>query len=222
MSAYQLRRELVSVAQKLNPMGLNQGTSGNLSARSGERFLITPTGVPYDTMGPDDVVEMRMDGSSSLHQLAPSSEWRIHRDLYLARSDVDAVLHVHSMFATTLSCLRKDLPAVHYMIALAGGSDVRCARYATFGTEALSRNALEALTSRKACLLANHGLVTLGKNLAEALKVAVEIETICAQYLRALQVGEPYILDEVEMARVLERFATYGQKAKRPRERQQT
>jgi L-fuculose-phosphate aldolase len=210
------RRELLAIAQQLNPLGLNQGTSGNVSMRVEGGLLITPTGTSYDTMRPEDLVEMRLDGSVPLHQLLPSSEWRIHRDLYATRIDVGAVVHAHSMFATTLSCLRRGIPAVHYMIALAGGSDIRCADYATFGTAELSEHALRALVGRKACLLANHGMIALGTSPSVALKLAVEVETLAAQYWRALQIGEPVILDEEEMARVLERFRTYGQQRARP------
>ncbi len=211
------RRELLEVAQRLNPLGLNQGTSGNVSVRADDRMLITPTGQAYEGMRIEDLVELRMDGTAPGGQKEPSSEWRIHRDLYVTRQEVEAIVHVHSMFATTLACLRKDIPAVHYMIAKAGGSTIRCAEYATFGTEALSTAALTALRDRKACLLANHGMLALGGSLAEALALAVEVEALAAQYWRALQVGQPYILDEQEMARVLERFRTYGKQPSRRR-----
>jgi len=210
------RRELLEIAQKLNPLGLNQGTSGNVSMRVEGGLLITPTGTSYEDMRPDDLVEMRLDGSVPAHQLLPSSEWRIHRDLYTTRIDVGAVVHAHSMFATTLSCLRRGIPAVHYMIALAGGTDVRCAAYATFGTAELSAHALAALVGRKACLLSNHGMLAVGATPNEALKLAVEVETLAAQYWRALQIGDPVILDDEEMGRVLERFKTYGQQRARP------
>lgn len=212
MKHFGLRRELVETARRMNDLGLNQGASGNVSARVDGGLLITPTGVPYEEMRPEDVVEMRMDGRVPAFQLLPSSEWRIHRDLYATRADVGAVVHAHAMFATTLSCLRRGIPAVHYMIALAGGHDVRCAEYATFGTPELSAAALAALRGRKACLLANHGMIAVGATLREALKLALEVETLAAQYWRALQIGEPVVLDEAEMERVLEKFQTYGQK----------
>ncbi len=205
------RRELLEVAQRLNPLGLNQGTSGNVSVRAEDRFLITPTGLPYEGMRIDDLVEVRMDGTAAGQQRAPSSEWRIHRDLYQTREDVAAVVHVHSRFATSLACARREIPAVHYMVAKAGGSTIRCARYATFGTEELSASALEALKDRTACLLANHGMLAVGGSLASALALAIEVEALSEQYWRALQVGPVHVLDEQEMARVLEKFRTYGQ-----------
>ncbi|MGQ0505507.1 MAG: class II aldolase/adducin family protein [Myxococcaceae bacterium] len=211
-----VRVELLKTAKELNPRGLNQGTSGNASARSGAAsFLVTPTGVSYDALSDEDLVELNLDGSARTGKLAPSSEWRIHRDLYAQRSDVGAVVHVHSMFATTLACLRKGIPAMHYMVAAAGGNDIRCARYETYGTEELSRAVLDAMQGRKACLMANHGMLAVGPDLASALKLAVEVETLAAQYWRALQIGEPHILDDAEMARVHERFRSYGQSKKR-------
>lgn len=151
-----------------------------------------------------------MDGSVPPGQLVPSTEWRFHRDIYAHRPDAGGVFHCHSMFATTLSCLRRDIPAVHYMIAAAGGPSIRCAPYATYGTPELSANALEALAGRNACLLANHGMITMGATLPSAFKLAIEVETLAAQYWRALQIGDPVILDDDEIARVLEGFATYG------------
>jgi len=158
---------------------------------------------------PEDIVFMRFDGSHEGRRL-PSSEWRFHRDILAARDDVDVVLHAHSMFATTLACLRRDIPSFHYMVAVAGGRDIRCAPYATYGTEELSKHAVEALHGRQACLLANHGLIALGKDLAAALKIAVEVETLAAMYWRTLQVGKPVLLDAKEIARVLKKFSTYG------------
>jgi L-fuculose-phosphate aldolase len=215
--AWAERRELLEVAQRLNPLGLNRGTSGNVSVRTGDRFLITPTGLPYEELRIEDLVEVRMDGSLPGQQRAPSSEWRIHRDLYATRADVEAVVHVHSTFATTLACLRKEIPAIHYLIARAGGSTIRCAEYATFGTEALSANTLTALQDRTACLLANHGMVAVGSSLSAALALAVEVEGLAEQYWRALQAGTAHVLDEQEMAVVLERFKTYGQPGPRRR-----
>lgn len=204
------REALIATARRLNPSGLNQGTSGNLSQRVDEGFLITPTGMDYDVLQPEDLVLMRFDGSHEGLRL-PSSEWRFHRDILASRPEVQAVLHTHSLHSTALACLRRGIPAFHYMVSMAGGSDIRCAPYATFGTEELSRHAVAALEGRKACLLANHGLITVGPNLAAAFKLAVEVETLAAMYLRALQVGEPVLLDEAEMAVVLEKFRTYGQ-----------
>jgi L-fuculose-phosphate aldolase len=207
------RRQVIDFARRMNDSGLNQGTSGNVSLRVEEGLLITPTGLAYEDLAPEDVVAMCLDGSVPGEQRLPSSEWRIHRDLYLSRTDIHAVVHAHPMFSTTLAILRMDIPAVHYMIAVAGGSSVRCAGYATFGSEELSRLAVGALEGRKACLLANHGLLACGKDLPDAFKVAREVENVAAQYWRALQVGRPHVLDDAEMERVLEKFRTYGQQS---------
>lgn len=205
-----LRETMIATARRMNAAGLNQGTSGNLSQRVEGGFLLTPTGMDYESLQPEDIVFMRMDGSHEGRR-RPSSEWRFHRDILASRPEAGAVLHAHSMFCTTLACLRRPIPAFHYMISAAGGDSIRCAEYATFGTEELSRNALVALEGRKACLLANHGMIVLGADLARALKLAVEVETLAAMYWRTLQVGEPVLLDEAEMARVIEKFKTYGQ-----------
>lgn len=204
------REAMIATARRMNTSGLNQGTSGNLSQRVEDGFLLTPTGMDYESLEPEDLVLMRFDGSHEGRR-APSSEWRFHRDILARRPEVGAVLHAHSMFCTTLACLRRGIPSFHYMVTAAGGADIRCAPYATFGTEELSRHAVEALEGRKACLLANHGMLALGKDLAGAFKLAVEVETLAAMYWRALQVGEPVLLDAAEMARVLEKFKTYGQ-----------
>ena len=204
-----LREAMIATARRMNASGLNQGTSGNLSQRVEDGFLVTPTGMDYEAMAPEDLVLMRFDGSHEGRR-KPSSEWRFHRDILAARPEVGAVLHAHSMFCTTLACLRRGIPSFHYMVAMAGGVDVRCAPYATFGTEELSRHAVAALEGRKACLLANHGMLALGRDLAGAFKLAVEVETLAAMYWRALQVGEPVLLDAAEMAVVLEKFKTYG------------
>ncbi len=211
MSDASLRREVIRAAQRTLAAGLTHGTSGNVSARTPGGFYVTPTGVPYDVLEPSDIIELDMDGHVVRGNRRPSSEWCIHRDVYVARDDAGAVVHVHPPFSTTVSCLRWDLPAVHYMVAAAGGSTVRCAAYATFGTEELSRAVLEALEGRLACLMANHGLIALGAELDAALRVAVEIEKVAELYWRALAVGEPVILGDDEMGRVLERFKGYGQ-----------
>jgi L-fuculose-phosphate aldolase len=207
------RRDLIETAGKMNALGINQGSSGNLSARIGRGLLITPSGVAYEALQPADIVEMAGDGSWTCARSGrkPSSEWRFHRDILEARPEFDAVLHCHSRHATALSCLRREIPAFHYMVAVAGGESIRCAPYATFGSEALSRHALEALEGRKACLLANHGMIAVGADLAGALALAVEVETLAAQYCQALQVGAPKILSRAEMGRVLAKFeAGYG------------
>ena len=194
--------------------GLNKGIAGNLSVRTEENgepgFLITPTGIPYESLEPDDVVFMRLDGSSAGRR-KPSSEWRFHRDVYVARAEAGAIVHAHSPFATTLACLRRDIPAYHYMIARFGGDTLRCASYATFGTQQLSDATLAAMTGRCACLLANHGMLVFGRELDQALDFAIELEALCEQYWRACQLGEPVLLDAAEMATVLEKFAHYGQ-----------
>jgi L-fuculose-phosphate aldolase len=205
-----LRQEIIATARRMNALGINQGKSGNVSHRITGGFLVTPTGMAYDALKPGDIVAMGFDGSHRGSRL-PSSEWRFHRDILAARPEANAVIHTHAMFATTLACLGREIPSFHYMVAVAGGDSIRCAPYATFGTEELSRHAVRALEGRKACLLANHGMIAIGVTLEAALALAVEVETLAAMYWRALQVGEPHLLDGAEMARVLEKFRTYGQ-----------
>ena len=204
-----LREQLLLVSRRLIELGLNRGTAGNASVRDGEGWLVTPSGMPVEAMTARDMVRMEFDGSH-VGDRDPSSEWRFHRDILRARPEVGAVIHVHSMFATTLACLRRHIPPFHYMIALAGGDSIRCSPYALFGTQALSDAALAALHDRKACLLASHGMIALGKDLEDALAVTVEVETLCEQYWRALQIGEPVLLTEREMAEALEQFKGYG------------
>ena len=207
-----LRREMAETCRRMNAAGINQGTSGNLSVRCGEQFLITPSSLPYDTMTPDDLMKMAFDGSyEGPHR--PSSEWRFHRDILREREDVNAVLHCHSVYATTLAVHHRPIPAFHYMVGVAGGTTIRCARYATFGTQALSDAALEALQDRLACLLGQHGQIALGKTMASALWLAIEVETLARMYVQALPLGEPPVLPDEEMARVLEqmRRMRYGQ-----------
>lgn len=204
------RRAVVAAARSLVDLGLTQNTSGNVSLRDGEGFLVTPTGIPAPQLRPADVVAMDFAGNSSGRR-QPSSEWRFHRDILAARPDVQAVVHAHAPFATALSCLRRGIPAFHYMVAVAGGDSIRCARYATFGTQALSDAAIVALKGRRACLLANHGLIATGTSLDKALALAVEVEVLARQYLIALPVGKPVLLGKAEMKRVIAKFATYGQ-----------
>ena len=204
------RKLLLETAQRMAARGLAPGTSGNVSLRLDDGgMLITPSGVPYDELAREDLVEVDARGQSRSGR-RPSSEWRLHRELYLGRRDAAAIVHTHSTHATALSCLRRGIPAFHYMVAIAGGNDVRCARYATFGTAELAAAAVTALEGRRACLLANHGVVALGSSLPAALRIAEEIEVLATQYIAALSVGEPVILDETEMAAVHERFAGYG------------
>jgi L-fuculose-phosphate aldolase len=211
MTAGRERRAIVDTVRWLMARRLYTGTSGNVSARSGGGLLITPTGVTCDDVDAAAIVALTMDGVAR-GALAPSSEWRIHRDIYRRRRDVGAVVHTHSTFATALSCLRRPVPAFHYMVAKAGGDDLPCARYATYGTEALSRAALAALDGRRACLLANHGLLALGADLAAARLLAEEMEALCEQYILARVAGAPVILPAREMKRVRAKFATYGRK----------
>jgi L-fuculose-phosphate aldolase len=203
--------QLFTISQKLAELGLNKGTSGNASVRCKDGFLVTPSGISAEQMTPSSMVKMQFDGSVVELGKTPSSEWRFHRDILLSRPEVNAIIHTHSMFASTLSTLRRDMPAFHYMIALCGGDSIRCAQYALFGTQQLSDNALIALQGRKACLLANHGMIAVGETLEKALNITQEVETLCEQYLRALQVGEPYLLSQQEMSEVQEKFKGYGE-----------
>ncbi len=220
MRFFRERRELLEAAQRMSSAGLSHGTSGNLSTRVERGLLITATGIPYEEMTTEDMVELSLDGHVPQGQRLPSSEWRLHRDIYQRRSDANAVVHTHSRFCTTLACLRQPIAAVHYMIAVTGGSVVRCAPYATFGSEELSRVTVETLGDGNACLMANHGMVAIGDSLRAALKVASEVELLAEQYWRALQVGTPFVLDDAEMARVMEKFQGYGQPRRRTGRRQ--
>jgi len=209
-----LRSAIVATALAMNALGINRGKSGNVSARGVsdgfDGFLVTPTGLPYDATAPEDIVPMTLDGQARGARL-PSSEWRFHRDIYRSRADANAVVHTHAPFATTLACHSRGIPAFHYMVAVAGGRDIRCAPYATFGTQALSDHVVAALDGRRACLLAHHGMIAIGASLPEALALAVEVETLAEIYWRALSIGEPPLLTDAEMDVVLEKFATYGQ-----------
>ena len=212
MSEALLRKELIATALAMNRLGINRGKSGNVSARWKDGFLITPSGLPYEETRPAHIVFVDGAGRPA-GQRPPSSEWRFHRDIYRTREEVQAVVHAHSSFATTLACLGVEVPAFHYMIAVAGGNSIRCAPYATFGTQRLSDHALQALSHRKACLLANHGMIALGESLKQALALAVEVEALCEQYWRALQIDNPVILSDAEMEVVLEKFKSYGKVA---------
>jgi len=204
-----LREQLLATARKLAELGLNRGTAGNFSVRDGDGFLVTPSGMAVDTMTPHDMVRMDFDGDAQ-GERRPSSEWRFHRDILHARPEAGAVIHTHAMFATTLACLRRDIPPFHYMIAMAGGDSIRCAPYVLFGTQELSGAALLALQDRQACLLANHGMIAVGRDLEAALAMTVEVETLCEQYWRTLQAGGPTLLTAQEMAEALQQFKGYG------------
>lgn len=209
-----LRQQLVAVARRMNASGINQGTSGNLSARIPGGLLITPSSLPYERMEPVDLVAIDLQGrplgGAALRR--PSSEWRLHADLLASRPEIQAVLHCHSTHATALACHGRAIPPFHYMTAVAGGDDIRCAPYATFGTAELSQLAVRALEGRQACLLAQHGQVTLGRDLEQALRLAIEVETLARMYLQALQLGEPPLLSPEQMAAVHHQFRTllYG------------
>jgi L-fuculose-phosphate aldolase len=210
-----LRIEIISTALKMNSLGINHGKSGNVSARADNGFLITPTGLAYEKLMPASIVAMAIDNNPDgtfIGDTLPSSEWRFHHDIYAARPDAMAIVHTHSIHATALAVLGQEIPAFHYMVAAGGGNNIRVAAYATFGTQALSDNALLALKDRNACLLAQHGVIACGANLEKALALAVEIEALSHMYLEALKTKLPIpILSEAEMAVVLEKFSTYGQ-----------
>lgn len=214
--AHELCSGIVAACRHMNAIGLNQGTSGNISARFGDRMLITPTGLPYGEMTADDIASMPIEGEYGSWDgpLAPSTEWRFHLDITRARPEVGAIVHTHSTYATTLAIARKEIPACHYMIAAAGGSTIRCADYATYGTKELSDNALKALENRTCCLLANHGMIATGPTLDKAMWLAVELETIARQYVLSLSIGGPVLLPDAEIARVMEGFKSYGPRAK--------
>lgn len=209
MADTEMRAQVIDIAQRMNALGINQGCSGNVSVRNSNGFLITPSGMAYEQLNNADIVAMQMNGSHT-GNLKPSSEWLFHRDIYAARADCNAIIHTHSKYATTLACLHRELPPFHYMIAVAGGNNIRCAPYATFGTQELSDHAVTALRDRKACLLANHGMIVAAESLGKALDIGHEIETLCQQYLTALQVGEPHILSDAQMDEVLDKFKNYG------------
>jgi len=215
LCASNLRTSLAALARESVHCGLNQGTSGNVSVRSREGFLITPSGQNMAALTADDMVEMSLAGDALGEGKPgkpgrPSSEWRFHRDIYATFAAAEAIVHAHSPFAVALACLRRGLPPFHYMVAMAGGVDIRCAAYATFGSQALSDAVLAVLQDRRACLMANHGLVVWGFSLSAALALANEVEALCGQYLRACQVGDPVLLSDVEMQEVLEKFKDYG------------
>ena len=207
----ELRAALLDTMRAMGTTGLNVGSAGNASVRlpSPAGMLITPSGLPAERCRPEDMAVVDTDGNWR-GLFAPSSEWQLHRDIYAAFPAAGAILHAHAPFATALACQRLDIPPFHYMIARFGGSTVRCARYATFGTQALSDAAVAALHQRSACLLANHGMVVFGRELQHALALAIEFETLCEQYWRTLQLGPPVLLSTEEMAEVIERFRWYG------------
>ncbi len=206
------RREVVATAQEMSRRGLSPGRSGNVSRRWADGMLITPSGMAYDGLEPDDVSFVAMTGKPSGRR-RPSSEWQLHLAVYAARADVGAVVHAHAMHSVVLSCTSKPIPAFHYMVAVAGGDDIPCVPYATFGTEELAGHVVRGLRDRNACLMAHHGLVAVGGSLMAALELAAEVETIAEQYYKVLTLGRPAVLSRTQMAEVLERFVSYGQRA---------
>lgn len=207
-----LRREIIEKCRWMNSAGLNQGTSGNISARHGDRMLITPSATPYEEMEPDMIASMPLEGDYGSWEgpLKPSTEWRFHLDILRARPEIGATVHTHSTYATVLAICGKPIPACHYMMAAFGGMEIRCARYATFGTADLSEAALEALEGRTGCLLGNHGMIATGANLRKAMWLAVELETIARQYYLSLQIGGPTLLSDAQIADTVKAFGSYG------------
>lgn len=204
-----LREQLVDVSNQLVFLGLNRGTSGNCSVRLENNLLITPSGIPANQLTPELIVKMDCSGKV-IGTGKPSSEWQFHYDILFSRPEIHAVVHAHSLYATSLACVQKEIPAFHYMVAVAGGDNIRCAPYETFGSRALSLGAIKALENRLACLLANHGLIALGADLNSALALALEVETLCEQYTYAQLLGGPHILSKSQMDDVLEKFKGYG------------
>jgi L-fuculose-phosphate aldolase len=207
MNEIQLKAKVLETAQAMNASGINRGSAGNVSARWDQGFIVTPTGMRCEA---DDMVLVDFEGTPQ-GKRKPSSEWRFHRDIYRAVPEAGAVVHTHAAFATSLACMGVDIPAFHYMVARFGGDSVRCARYALFGTQELSDAMIVALRDRRACLMAHHGMVVFGRNLEHALALAVELEALCEQYWRVLQMGQPKLLTDDEMKQVIEKFSSYGQ-----------
>ena len=208
-----LRADMASLAQRMSLNALSPGRSGNFSVRVDGGMLITPTGMAYQDIKPSDLVEVRMDGSVLAGQKVASSEWRIHLGIYRARADANAIVHTHSLNATALACLRKGIPAFHYMVAEFGGDKIVCSPYATYGTEELARLAVKAMGLRDACLLANHGAVVIGDDLRQAFERAQNLEALASQYIRSLQIGRPRLLSSREMSRVIEKLKSYGKQS---------
>ena len=209
------RREVLSTALAMSRRGLSPGRSGNVSCRWADGMLITPSGMPYETIEPADIVFVDANGDVAAGQRKPSSEWRFHLSAYLARPGMGGIVHTHSTHATVLACAHKPIPAFHYMVAVAGGSDIPLIPYATFGTAELARHVARGLAQRNACLMANHGQIAIGETCAKALELASEVETLAEQYWKVLCLGKPVVLDDGEMRQVLQRFAGYGQNAQK-------
>ena len=203
------RQAIIDACRQMNALGINQGTSGNISVRHGDGLLITPTSVPYEAMTPEQIVFMDMNGAFTDGQ-RPSSEWRFHLDILRARPEVEAVVHAHPTYCTILAIMGLEIPPIHYMIAAAGGPNIRCSPYATYGTPELSAHAVQALEGRFACLLGHHGMIAVGPSLAKAMWLAVEVETLARQYHGCLQIGKPPLLPMDEIERVRVKMMGYG------------
>lgn len=203
------REDIIAHCLKMNAAGLNSGTSGNISVRHTTGLLISPTSLPYDTLEPEDIVYVDFDGSATGHN-EPSSEWRFHRDILQNRPDINAIVHAHPNYCTTLAIMEMDIPPIHYMIAIFGGTDVRCAPYAIYGSEELSQLAVEAMEGRKACLLAHHGMIAADRGLSQAFWLAEQLEVLARQYHGSLQLGTPRLLDEQQIQSVIDKISGYG------------
>lgn len=203
------RQSIIDACLRMNATGINQGTSGNISLRHGDGMLITPTSTPYEAMKPEQIVYMHLDGNHDPSQ-RPSSEWRFHRDILEARPEVQAIVHAHPPYSTMLAIMGMEIPPIHYMVSVAGGDTIRCAPYATFGTQELSEHAVRALEGRLACLLEHHGMIAVGPSLPKAMWLAVEVETLARQYHGCLQIGTPPLLSKEEIEKVRLRMAGYG------------
>ena len=208
-----IRKKIIETCKKMNQTGINRGSSGNVSQRVRGGLLITPSGLPYTKMSPGDIVFIDESGTC-IGEYLPSSEWRFHFDIYQKREDINSIVHAHSTFASAISCLRIDIPAFHYMVARAGGEIIKCSNYATFGTKKLSGEALKAIENRWACLLANHGQISCGKNLNEAIDLAAEVEELAHQFWASSLIGTPKLLSSPQMRVVLRKFKTYGKTLK--------
>ena len=208
----EIRSGIVAACRAMNAKGINQGTSGNISARFDGRMLISPSAIPYDQIEPGMIASIPLDDPSGTWDgpFKPSSEWRFHHKLLRGRDDAGAVVHAHPTYCTVLAMARKPIPSAHYMIAAFGGNDVRCAGYATFGTEELSDLAIDAMQDRTACLLANHGMICVGETLEKAMWRAVELETIARQYYHSLLIGGPVLLSDSEIDDTHKGFGSYG------------
>jgi L-fuculose-phosphate aldolase len=204
-----IKYEIISCVKNLNAFGLNRGSSGNVSVRTKKGFYITPSGIDPSNLTLDSIVEMDFDGKIISGQ-NPSSEWKFHRDILKNKSQVNAVIHTHSVYATAFSCLRVDMPSFHYMVAVAGGHNIKCSKYALFGSQELSDNVIKSLEDRRACFLANHGMISIGTDLKRAFDIATEIESLAQQFMTLKSIGDFVLLTEAEMNDVLEKFKNYG------------